>query len=776
METASYVALVTILVLVGPVAALPQQQAEALPGLRWSEAVVEVTLTKRHAPTDPYSHANIRDSTPNSLLKVTMENKLYELHLEPTSWLVSPGASIVRVGSRDSSVRGATGDFQPLKPRPCFYLAKPNLMGDKTTSGTVSLCHSDGPGERRGRLILKEKGNNKLSDHVMLMVDDELAELLPILKVLGNITSSSSALPPTVSKRGEAPLNINRFTHVVKRHPLPATDGVTRVTETTPDPLTVELGIILDQALIDTFADYLNNDQELIDLALGLVNNVQALYRHPSLGRRVDLTITHMRLLNKQPEDLPTHNGDRIKLLKSFCSYSQRHNIPEDSHPEHWDIGVYLSGLNFFTMTPEGSVDGVTMGLAFTGGVCKIGTSCLINELGAVNFRGRPYPSSGALSSYVLAHEVGHSLGLRHDGVSNECQRSGFIMAAGRGVKGATTWSSCAREKILKQSGDCVRERGAAAAGGAAAAAAAGAAGGAAAGDGEASGLVEAAVTSTWNHSVYKGLPGQRWDASAQCQLFLRDRYATVADTSRINEICNTVTCISPTRISTYLAGPALEGTHCGGKNWCQGGQCVPWGNEGPEEVVVGGWGPWTHAACASGCVKGATGYKISHRLCDSPMAKNSVKGCVGSQVEVSLCPDDKVCGETPRKTVNELASELCKVVSTMKTEIDPVGRQLSYSEDMAWQACALYCQRKNSTDLWTPRHEFKDTPHVATHLPDGTPCNVGQYVCLNRQCVSRMPQVRHAGIINSPSPDHEGLDPEPPGDLRPIDRDDLFF
>ncbi|KAK4292505.1 hypothetical protein Pmani_034730 [Petrolisthes manimaculis] len=91
------------------------------------------------------------------------------------------------------------------------------------------------------------------------------------------------------------------------------------------------------------------------------------------------------------------------------------------------------------------------MGLAYTDGVCKPEQSCVINELGVINYRGHPFPSAGALSSYVLAHELGHVLGLRHDGVTNACNSTGHIMAAGRGLRGATTWSVCAKEQIKKQ-------------------------------------------------------------------------------------------------------------------------------------------------------------------------------------------------------------------------------------------------------------------------------------------------------------------------------------
>ena len=59
--------------------------------------------------------------------------------------------------------------------------------------------------------------------------------------------------------------------------------------------------------------------------------------------------------------------------------------------------------------------NGVTMGLARVGGMCSNQHNCVIGELGVTNTRGKPYPSAGFTAIFVMAHEVGHNLGMFHD-------------------------------------------------------------------------------------------------------------------------------------------------------------------------------------------------------------------------------------------------------------------------------------------------------------------------------------------------------------------------
>ncbi|XP_043479989.1 A disintegrin and metalloproteinase with thrombospondin motifs adt-2-like [Leptopilina heterotoma] len=598
-----------------------------------------------------------------------------DLLLRRNDKLLSPNFQVWR--QTNSDFREQVPELN--SPVSCHYLYR-----DDNKSASISFCEDR-----------KMQG--------IIFMDNMALEIIPMENNFfhQNDVSKRSEIShePHIFKRSSPPnITINKFTNEIpiKRE---------TVTNEKKISLTMELAVFFDEMAYKIFTPFFNrNEEKLRDMLLAYVNGIQAIYHHPSLGVEMNIVLVRLEIMRQQPRELPHFHGERGNLLDSFCRYSKIHNSADDnSKANHWDIGLYVSGLDFYALE-NGKKNSVTMGLATVGGICLKDYSCVIAELGVTNTFGKPYPSAGFTSVYIAAHEIGHNLGMHHDSIGNSCPKNGYIMSPSRGtVDGETNWSECSREiaRNLFKTKNCLLDSN-----------------------------TWQIVNPTLNHEKYQDFPGRRWTAKRQCELFLRDDDAEVVT---LTNACQSLQCASPHKTGYYLAGPALQGTKCSSgerSGECQGGECLPVFHS--SNGTIGVWSEWRTEKCQSGCIQKSRGFVNRRRKCDN-------SDCEGNSLDVQICRDERLC-KRKRKSAKDFATMKCRLFSGKLQELDGEagGLQASHEIERPWMACAIFCRRRDFASYYTPRVELNDLG-LDPYFPDGTWCHYeeGQhYFCRQHHCL----------------------------------------
>ncbi|XP_037042307.1 A disintegrin and metalloproteinase with thrombospondin motifs adt-2-like [Bradysia coprophila] len=636
------------------------------------------------------------------------------LKLKINKNLVSPFMRFVEKfnGTGERELHGRSND--------CHY-----LHNDEETSAAISGCSSN---NINGIILRPSKSYEvkSLNDRLKSIFngknpDRNATDNFHIVKIIDNFFSNETnnffvnypGQPESIRQLSRKLLRLPTASKV-RRPILPERRGHKIKRGTKERKTTVEIGVFFDAAAYHTFAPYFDYDSNKIrNMLLAYINGVQSLYHHPSLGTPIDLTIVYMEIMTSQPVDLPHYHGERGSLLDSFCNYQKNINPEDDKNPNHWDMGLYISGLDFFAYE-NGQRSTVTMGLAAVGGVCIDQYACVIAEFGTKNVFGKPYPSAGFTSVYIMAHEIGHNLGMHHDSSGNSCPSEGYVMSPSRGTQGETTWSSCSADVVSKINYEysCLDDK-------------------------------PPSVPIDFNSWKYEGFPGQVFTAKKQCELLLIDNDAVVSQTNGYHQICNNLHCRSPHRSGYYFAGPALDGTDCGPDKWCEGGVC---GKKRPFvkpiEYVKGGWSDWMNGTCKSDCLMDGLGHQRRERKCDNPTPVNTDEGCSGPAYTMALCSDSEICSDSDRRSVIDFATDKCREFSKILDDLDPdgFGLQAPHEYSRLWMGCAIFCKRKNSGAYYTPRFELNDLG-ADPYFPDGTWCHADEsqnYYCRQHHCLPR--------------------------------------
>ncbi|CAG9564251.1 unnamed protein product [Danaus chrysippus] len=444
----------------------------------------------------------------------------------------------------------------------------------------------------------------------------------------------------------------------------------------------VETAVFVDRDLykLMTINFPKDTERELVRFVLAMINAVQLIYHDQSLGRPVNFILKRLEILHEDPSNLKRpHDIDRF--LSNFCTWQRLENPPGDNDPLHWDHALILTGLDLYVVNKNGKVSSQVVGLAPVAGMCTVTSSCTVNE-------GRHFESV-----YVVAHEIGHNLGMRHDGpkADNSCDPSAYIMSPTLG-SGKITWSQCSRNYLQKfldtSQSRCLLDHG------------------------NSAGQLD--------HSAEGILPGERFDADQQCMLKYGrgSRHSAAQD---LEDVCRDLHC--QRERYTWTSHPALEGTRCGDDMYCRGGECVSRGVRGPGAR----WGPWSRwSECASACLLhedqtlAAAGVSVATRRCNRPRLESGKSYCQGHDKKYQSCHAEQ-CKTVPRMTVGDFADQICRRARDVDPDLIGTGLQRLDTDD-SHSTCAVWCDTRGGgykSRGWT--------------LPDGTSCST----VANKYCIS---------------------------------------